>query len=231
MKPFCAIGLVLILAGSLTAQSPQTGTSQPDVKSKPAEKAPAVAKTADPKAPAKTSPPAASAEMPKPAPEMERLSAQLAGRWETEEKHEPSSMLPQGGTGKGIETIRPGPGGLSLLVEYKSESPMGIFSGFGIMTFDPGVRVFHLHWTDNTALGVSVSNGKWEGNNLVFTGSDTVAGKKVFSRHTISDLTPTTFTYAIEVGPAANQLKRAMTIKYAKVNIEDMRGRQIRGKQ
>ncbi|HUS20044.1 MAG TPA: DUF1579 family protein [Terriglobales bacterium] len=233
MKSTIAALLGLFLLVGLAAQTSQTGAKQPDAKTKPAEKAPVGAKTGDPKAAeSKTSPanPAASAPfaMPKPAPEIERITNMLQGRWETEEKHEPSEIVPQGGTGKGVEAIRPGPGGLSLISEYQSEGPGGIFAGFGLMTWDSAAKVYHIHWTDNTAPGVSVMTGKWEGKDLVFTGSETMMGKKLFSRHAFTELAPTTFIYTIDMGPALTQLKRAVTIKYSKVNMEEMRGRRPR---
>jgi len=224
MKHFITFVFGGLLAISLSAQTPQTGAKQPDAKAKPAEKAPVGAKTAEPKATA------GAPEMPKPAPEMERL-AMLHGRWSVEEKHEPSEMLPQGGTGKGQESVRPGPGRLSLIAEYSSQGPMGEFSGIGLLTWDPAERVYRMHWTDNTGMGVSVMTGKWEGKDLVFTGSDMMAGKKVYSRHAFTELTPTAFTYTIDVGPAPNQLKRSMTIRYSKVDMNEMRNRHMRGNQ
>ena len=229
MKSLSPVVLSLLLVVTLAAQAPQTGTKQPDAKAKSAEKPPVAANTARP---ANPKPPAGGGfEMPKPAPEIERLGGMLYGRWDTEEKHEPSEMLPQGGAGKGLETVRPGPGGLSLISEYKSEGPMGIFSGVGITTWNPAEKAYHIHWTDNSGPGVFVLTGKWEGKDLVFTASDMMAGKKIYARHAFTEITPTTFTYTIDTGSAPNQLKRNMTIKYTKINMEEMRNRMMRGRQ
>ena len=227
MKSLSIVILSLLLVVTLAAQAPQTGAKQPDAKAKPAEKPPAAAKPAAPK------PPAAGGafEMPKAAPEIERLGSMLYGRWDTEEKLEPSEMLPQGGAGKGLETVRPGPGGLSVITEYKSEGPMGIFSGIGITTWNPAEKAYHVYWTDNSGPGVLVLTGKWEGKDLVFTGSDMMAGKKLLTRHAFTEITPTTYTYTIDTGSAPNQLKRSMTIKYTKINMEEMRNRMLRGRQ
>ncbi len=219
IRLFMHILLVLALVVSMAAQAPQGGTGQPDAKAKPAEKPPVGTKTAEP---TKAGP-----EMPKPAPEIERLLQQLQGRWTTDEKHEPSEMLPQGGTGKGQEAIRPGPGKMSIIAEYSSQGPMGEFAGIGLITWDPTAHVYRLHWTDNTGPGVTVTTGKWEGKDLVFNGTDTMMGKKLFSRHAFTELTPTAFTYTIDMGPTATQLKRAMTIKYTKVDMQEMRRRQF----
>lgn len=209
MRVLVILVICLMLAMTLAAQAPQGGTNQPDAKAKPAEKPPAGAKTAEPTKPG---------EMPKPAPEIERLLQQFQGRWRTEEKHEPSEMLPQGGTAKGQESVRPGPGRMSLIVEYVSQSPMGEFAGVGLMTWDPAARLYHIHWTNNRTPTVTDMTGKWEGKDLVFTHSEMMMGKKVYSRHAFTELTPTTFTYTIDMGSSATQLKRSMTIKYTKVD-------------
>ncbi|MEO6120053.1 MAG: DUF1579 family protein [Terriglobales bacterium] len=160
---------------------------------------------------------------------MERLIKQLAGRWTTEEKHEPSEMMPQGGTGKGQEQIRPGPGKMSVIVEYSSQGPMGEFSGIGLILWDAAARVYRLHWTNNTNPALTVLTGKWEGNDVVFTGSEMMVGKKVVTRHAITELTPNAFTYTIDTGQAAAQLKRTMTVKYTRLDVQEMRRRQFLG--
>lgn len=226
MKTFLAIILTALLSLSLSAQTaPSPGAKQPDVKSKPAEKtptAPAANTQAKPASaqPAKPKPDAAGP--PQPAPEMERLLKQLGGRWNTEEKHEPSAMLPNGGTGKGQEGIRPGPGRLSLIGEYTSQGPMGEFSGIGIINWVPAENAYKIHWFDNTMAGVTVMTGKWQGNDLVFTGSEMMEGKRMYSRHAFTELKPESFTYTIDMGPAADQVKRAVTIKYTKVDMQRM---------
>jgi hypothetical protein len=234
MKTLATALLTLSLAAGLSAQTAQTGTKQPDAKAKPADKPPAGAKTGDSTAANARAADAKSSqafEMPKPAPEIERLLQMFQGRWTTEEKHEPSEMMPQGGTGKGQESVRPGPGKMSLIAEYTSQGPMGEFSGIGIITWDPAERAYKLHWTDNMTPTVTVMTGKWEGKDLVFSSSGMMMGKKMYSRHTFSDLTPTTFTYTIDEGPQVSQLKRMMTIKYTKVDMNEMRNRRLRGLQ
>jgi len=204
----------LVLLSCLYAQNP------------PAKSAPAKPAAAPPAAkPAETG-------MPKPAPEIERLRTMLQGRWTTEEKHEPNAFVPQGGVGKGSESVRPGPGGLSIIAEYTSQGPTGQFAGIGIFTWNAAQKVYELHWTDNTNPAMTMMTGKWEGDNLVFTGVDTMMGKKLYSRHMFTDIKPTGFTYVIDMGPAANQLKRALTVSYTRWDrnrefrqrLEQMRG-------
>jgi hypothetical protein len=244
MKSLTGFFVTVVFAVALAAQTP--GAQSPDAKSKPAEKAPAAPRTAEPQSkmaqpqakPADKAPPKpkqdAVAGLPKPAPEIERVLKMLQGRWQTEEKHEPSAMLPNGGVGKGQEGIRPGPGRLSLIGEYTSQGPMGEFSGIGIMLWDSSERAYHLHWTDNTSPAMTVTTGRWQGDDLIFTGSEMQGDKRVYTRHGFTELKPDSFTYTLDVGPSATQLKRSMTVKYTKVNMQQMmqdRLERLRGPQ
>ncbi len=61
--------------------------------------------------------------MPKPSPEMQKLIKMFAGTWTKEGRIEPNEFLPKGGTGTGIETSKAGPGGNSLISDYRSKGP------------------------------------------------------------------------------------------------------------
>src|SRR5213593_4596580 len=79
---------------------------------------------------------AAGMPMPKPAPEMKELR-DLIGSWTTDEQFEASPWMPSGGTGTGVNTVRLGPGGFTVLMEQRSKSAMGSFTGHGVFTWDP----------------------------------------------------------------------------------------------
>jgi len=152
---------------------------------------------------------------PKPAPEMEELIKMWAGHWTTVEQFEPSDEMPQGKQDKGAETMRHGPGGLSLIGDYESH---GAPFGHMVVTWIPQERVYKSFWLDRTQPGVSFSIGRWEGEKLVFTGVDESTGKKLLVRDTYSDITPTSFTDTLETGPAGGPMKKILTVKYTKQN-------------
>jgi hypothetical protein len=156
---------------------------------------------------------AAQTESPKPAPEMERLIKMWAGRWTTVEQFEPSEEMPQGKQDKGAETMRPGPGGLSLIGDYESH---GAFFGHMVVTWIPKERVYKSYWLDLGQPGVSISTGRWMGDKLVFTAVDESTGKKREVRDTYSDITPTSFTDTLESGPLGGPMKKILTVKYTK---------------
>jgi len=155
---------------------------------------------------------------PKPAPEMERLTKQLEGTWNSEEKFEKSEFMPNGGTGKGKAVFKPGPGRLSLMMDYNSKGSMGSFHGFGTYWYDPKDQMFHSFWCDPfTPQGCMLTGtGKWEGDRLVMTGENEMMGKKYKFRQVISDITPNSFTYSEEAAVDGSEMKPTMTIKYRK---------------
>jgi len=158
---------------------------------------------------------AAQTDSSKPAPEMERLIKMWAGHWTTVEQFEPSTEMPKGKQDKGAETMRPGPGGLSLIGDYESH---GAFFGHMVVTWIPKEKVYKSYWHDLSQPGVSISTGRWEGDKLVFTSVDESAGNKLEVRDTYSDITPTSFTDTLESGPLGGPMKKILTVKYTKQN-------------
>src|SRR5438552_14517911 len=128
--------------------------------------------------------------MPKPAPEMKDLR-DMIGTWTTEETFEPSPWMPSGGPGTGTNTVRLGPGGFTVVMDQRSKSSTGSFTGHGLLTWDPNEKVYRFAWADSMSPGVMIETGRKDGDNLVFTGEATMMGKKVSVRDEISDRTPT----------------------------------------
>src|SRR5947209_6570819 len=65
----------------------------------------------------------AGTQMPKPAPEMKALR-DFIGTWTSEETMEPSPFSPNGGTATGVNTVRNGPGGFSVMMDHRSKGAM-----------------------------------------------------------------------------------------------------------
>ena len=156
---------------------------------------------------------AAQTDSSKPAPEMEKLIKMWTGHWTTVELFEPSDEMAKGKQDKGAETMRPGPGGLSLIGDYESH---GAPFGHMVVTWIPKEKVYKSYWTDLSQPGVSVSTGKWEGEILVFTSVDESTGAKIQIRDTYSDITPTSFTDTLESGPLGGPMNKILTVKYTK---------------
>jgi hypothetical protein len=160
----------------------------------------------------KTSAPAAMA-MPKPAPEMKELKA-LVGTWTTDEQYEAGPMGPAG-TGAGINTVRLGPGGFSILVDIRSKGSMGAFLGHGMYAWDADEKMYKGAWVDSMSPALPTQNGHKEGANLVFTGEVTMGGKKISVRDVWSDFTPTSHVLTSYSNDGSGE-KKVMTVKFTK---------------
>jgi Protein of unknown function (DUF1579) len=152
--------------------------------------------------------------MPKPAAEMKELR-DFIGVWTTDEKFEPSPMMPAGGTATGTNTARLGPGGFSVLMDQRSKSSMGPFVGHGVFTWDPNDKVYRFVWTDSMSPGMVIETGRKEGDTLVFTGEMMMMGKKMAVKDVMSDRTPTSYTLTSYMNDGSGE-KKAMTIKFTK---------------
>ena len=158
-------------------------------------------------------------QMPQPAPEMEKITRSLVGNWVVQEKVFPGEMAPNGASGKGSESIKKGPGGFSLLMDYQG-SALGPFTGHGVTTWSPAKKKYETAWVDSmTPGGVFTMTGEWQGDKLVFTGTDSSMGTPMQTRHTYSNFTPTTFTYTMEMGPSAEKLQKVMEMQYRRISV------------
>lgn len=96
---------------------------------------------------------------------MKRLSDALIGTWKTEEKFEPNQFLKEGATGAGMFTIRKGPGGNSIVLNYTSRSSAGPYSSTRIIYWDVVAGVYRAFYCDTlqpTGCG-EAGEGKLEG--------------------------------------------------------------------
>jgi hypothetical protein len=158
-----------------------------------------------------------------PAPEMQSLARAFVGKWSTTYKFEPGGMAAGGGTGKGEEVWRIGPGGYTLMEEEHVQAPFG------------EVFVFALHWWDkstNSLRGMLCNNSgsaacdvdsyynsslKWDGKQLVIDMNFPQGGKKMLWHEVWSGFTSTSFTQTGDLGEVGGQLKRMVTIQGSKI--------------
>jgi hypothetical protein len=151
--------------------------------------------------------------LPKPGPEMEKIKFHL-GTWKTSEKHESSPGF-AGGEGNGTMKVQPGPGGLSLVIDYSSAGAIGKFAGHGVTLWDAEAKVYKSYWLDNFTAGAMEMTGNWEGKDFVLKGQMEYMGKSYTFKQVTTDISPTSYTmkmYMSEGGPET----LAMTIKAVK---------------
>jgi hypothetical protein len=147
--------------------------------------------------------------MPKPAPELKHLT-DLIGTWDVDETHEPSPWMPKAAKGKGVAVYTKGPGGLSVIIDYKSTAgPLPTFQGHGLMTWDPNQKVYKSAWTDVMTPNIVTAVGKQEAANYVYESESEMGGKKFRTREVISDITPKSFTSTTTI-----EGKTIMTLRF-----------------
>jgi hypothetical protein len=152
--------------------------------------------------------------MPKPAPEMKDLW-DLVGTWTGEETDEQTPFMPAG-TATATNTVRPGPGKFTVLMDHRSKMASGMtFTGHGVLTWDPNDKAYKMVWMDSMTPGVLMSTGKKDGDSLVFTSDVTMMGKKMAMKDVVSDRTPTSYTLTSYYNDGSGE-KKSMTIKFTK---------------
>ncbi len=162
--------------------------------------------------------------MMKQSPEMAKLQKLFAGTWKIEATVEPMPEMGmnEAATSKGTITIKPGPGGNSLIDDMKATGATGSITGHGVTWYDPVAGGYQAVWCDNTTpMGCGMNGvGKFEGDTLTFEGDVDMgpqAGGKMHMKETYSDVKPDSFTFNIESGPDAQHMKHMMTIKYTRI--------------
>ena len=141
---------------------------------------------------------------PKPAPELQKAIDAFVGTWTIAEEYPPS------GTGKGTETWRAGPGNMSLVYEYASETPHGAVSAMAILWWDARAKTFRELWCAGASkVGCTLSPAiiRWDHDDLVFSEFFERGGKRVYSHEVWSDIKPGSHTTTISEGERMDALK------------------------
>lgn len=149
--------------------------------------------------------------MPKPGPEATRLKG-MVGTWNVEESMESSPMGP-GGKGHGVSRISSGPGGLSIIIDYRSTGGhMKGYKGHGVVAWDAEAKAYKQVWTDNMAQMIMLSTGKWEGDKLLLNAEGTMMGKPFKSQDMLSGIGTDTITMVTEMSMDGSPMEKVMTL-------------------
>lgn len=171
------------------------------------------------KSPAKKQQAQSAMPMFKPSPEMQKMTKMFVGKWTAVVKTEAMAGMPASES-KGSATFRSGPGGLSLIEEFRTTSgAMGSFSGHGVTYWDAQARNYTGMWCDSMTPTGCLPGGtsKWEGDNIVgFMDSPDETGKMTKYRMTYSDMKPDSVTFTMEQPDNNGGYKKVMTIVYTR---------------
>jgi len=138
---------------------------------------------------------------PKPTPEHERLRY-FVGSWTTEGEMKAGPMGP-GGKMTSKDRCEWFEGRFAVVCHAAGTSPMGPAKSIGIMSYSAEEKVYTYYGIDNSGMVMtaaargSVKDGTW-----TYTDEGMMGGQKYKSRVTIKELSPTAYTFSMEMqGP------------------------------
>jgi hypothetical protein len=120
----------------------------------------------------------------KPGPEMQKLQF-LNGDWNTVATYPKSALFPDGGEEQGTFSSHPGPGGFSMVSDFKADGLEGPIQGLSVRTWDPRANGYIEYTFGNGFAGAFLQLGHWEGDNLIFEGQFDNAGGPIGFRQSI----------------------------------------------
>ncbi len=138
---------------------------------------------------------------PKPGPEHQRLGYYV-GKWNAEGKMEPGPMGP-GGKMTSVDSCEWFEGRFAVVCRSEGTSPMGPMKGLGILGYSAEEKVYTYYGTDNTGMTMTtIPRGTVQGDTYTYNDESVMGGQKVKSRVTIKELSPTAYTFKMEMqGP------------------------------
>ncbi|HEX6104869.1 MAG TPA: DUF1579 family protein [Gemmatimonadales bacterium] len=144
---------------------------------------------------------AAAQAAPTPGPEHARLGF-FVGKWKAEGEIKPGPMGP-GGKFTGSDTCEWFEGRFTVVCRSEGTGPTGPSKSMGILGYNSEEKVYTYYGVDNTAMTMSsVPRGTVQGDTWTYTDEGTMGGAKYKSRVTIKELSPTSYTFRMEMqGP------------------------------
>jgi hypothetical protein len=155
-------------------------------------------------------------EAPKPGPEHKRLGY-FVGKWKAEGEVKPGVMGP-GGKMTATDTCEWFEGQMSVICHSEGKGPMGPSKSVGILGYNPEEKVYTYYGVDNHMSMSSIPKGKVQGDTWTYTDESMMGGKKMRSRVTIKELSPTEYTFRMEIQGPDGKWMPAMESKNTKVS-------------
>lgn len=138
---------------------------------------------------------------PKPGPEHQRL-AYFVGKWTSEGEMKPGPMGP-GGKISGSDTCEWFEGRFAVVCHTTGNSPMGPMKSIGILGYSPEEKVYTYYGVDNSGMVMTtVPRGTVQGDTWTYTDESMMGGQKMKSRVTLKQVSPSEYTFKMEIqGP------------------------------
>lgn len=153
----------------------------------------------------------------KPGPEHQRL-AHFVGTWTSEGEMKPGPMGP-GGKITSRETCEWYEGRFAVICRSEGKGPMGLSKGLGILGYSPEEKVYTYYGTESSGMMVmtTVPKGTVQGDTWTFTDESMMGGQKVKSRVTMKEVSPTSYTFLMELQGPDGKWMPVIESKHTKV--------------
>jgi uncharacterized protein DUF1579 len=152
---------------------------------------------------------------PKPGPEQKRL-AYFVGKWTTEGTMAASPYGP-GGKVTSTDDCQWFSGGFAVVCHSDGKSPAGPNKTLGVMAYSPEEKVYTYYAIDNSNMAMTtVPRGTVAGDTWSYTDESQMGGQKVKTRVTLKELSPTAYTFKMEMQGADGKWTTVMESKSTK---------------
>jgi hypothetical protein len=138
---------------------------------------------------------------PKPGPEHQRLGY-FVGKWTTEGTMQPGPMGP-GGKMTSTDTCEWFEGHFAVVCHSEGKSAMGASKEIALMSYSPEEKAYTYYSTNNSGMTMtSVPKGTVTGDTWTYNDEMAMAGQKMKMRVTLKEVSPTAYTFKMEMqGP------------------------------
>jgi hypothetical protein len=138
---------------------------------------------------------------PKPGPEHQRL-AYFVGTWTTEGSMQPGPMGP-GGKMTSTDTCEWFEGKFAVVCHNNGKSAMGASKELAILSYSPEEKVYTYYAANSMGMTMaSVPKGTVKGDTWTYNDESMMGGQKMKTRVTLKELSPTVYTFKMEMqGP------------------------------
>jgi hypothetical protein len=144
----------------------------------------------------------------------------MLGTWAIKVQYPPTPELPNGDTGQGTEIWRPGPGGRSVIEEYREKNSKGEVEGLGVAWWDKDANGQRFVWCENgvpTGCYVSKEVARWEDDSLVWKEEQIVGSTKTAYSEVFRQIKPTSFVQELQEGKSLDTLHRSALISATQI--------------
>jgi hypothetical protein len=153
---------------------------------------------------------------PKPGPEQERLGY-FVGKWTVEGEMKPGPMG-AGGKFTASDNCEWFEGRFSVVCRSEGKMPTGPSKSIGILGYSTEEKVYTYYGVDNSNMTMaSVPRGTVRGDTWTYTDEGTMGGQKMKTRVTIKEVSPTAYTFKMEMQGPDGKWMPMMESKNSKV--------------